>query len=225
MGYQWLSYPLNIADPGFPGEPTLSIEPSSSIDRGDMYNSAVVHLFNHFGTHFDAPKHFNQQGPSITELPLAYFIYSRPLLIDIPSQPGRLLLAEDFAPFMAEIAQADLLLIRTGLEKVRQESPEIYAKNGGAVSVEAAKYLIDHASHLKAIGFDFISLASPAYPAHGVEAHQVLLGMYQPSHYICIIEDMKLSQVNKAKLKKVLALPLRVEGVDSAQVTVLAEEV
>lgn len=66
-------------------------------------------------------------------------------------------------------------------------------------------------------------MASPANPEHGVEAHQVMLGMYKPA-FICIIEDMKLSQVNSETLMRVLAMPLLVKGIDSAQVTVLAEE-
>lgn len=34
---------------------------------------------------------------------------------------------------------------------------------------------------------------------------------------------MKLSKLNKKTLKRVLAMPLLVKGIDSAQVTVLAE--
>ncbi|SUC10634.1 putative ucyclase [Pasteurella canis] len=222
MTYQLLSYPLDVKDPGFPGEPTLTYDICTSTAQGDVYNSAIIHLFNHFGTHFDAPKHFNPNGLAITELPLTYFIYEKPLLIDLPKSAGSLIEPEDLAPYLMQIKQADCLLIRTGLEQLRAKDPQQYAANGGAVSIQAAKYLIDHASNLKAIGFDFISLASPANPDHGVEAHQVMLGMYK-ENFICIIEDMKLSQLDSKTLKRVLAMPLLVKGIDSAQVTVLAE--
>ncbi|MDO5054774.1 cyclase family protein [Pasteurella oralis] len=224
MNYQLLSYPLDVKDPGFPGEPTLTYDICTSTAQGDVYNSAIIHLFNHFGTHFDAPKHFNPNGLSITELPLTQFIYEKPLLIDVPKTAGTLIEPEDLEPYLAQIQQADGLFIRTGLEQLRVDDPQQYAANGGAVSIQAAKYLIDHASNLKAIGFDFISLASPANPDHGVEAHQVMLGMYK-DNFICIIEDMKLSQLNNKTLKRVLAMPLLVKGIDSAQVTVLAEGV
>lgn len=46
------------------------------------------------------------------------------------------------------------------LRALRSENPQQYAENGVAVSIQAAKFLIDYASNLKAIGFDFISLAS-----------------------------------------------------------------
>lgn len=222
MTYQLLSYPLDVKDPGFPGEPTLTYDICTSTAQGDVYNSAIIHLFNHFGTHFDAPKHFNPNGLAITELALTYFIYEKPLLIDLPKSAGSLIEPEDLAPYLMQIKQADCLLIRTGLEQLRAKDPQQYAANGGAVSIQAAKYLIDHASNLKAIGFDFISLASPANPDHGVEAHQVMLGMYK-ENFICIIEDMKLSQLDSKTLKRVLAMPLLVKGIDSAQVTVLAE--
>ncbi|MFA9498964.1 cyclase family protein [Mannheimia sp. E30BD] len=222
MTYQYLSYPLDVNDPGFPGEPTLSLETCTSTDKGDVYNSSKIHLFNHFGSHFDAPRHFNPNGVTITELPLSQFIYEKPLLLDIPKQSGQMIEPEDLQPHLAAIQQADLLLIRTGFEQLRKENPSEYAHNGGAVSIQCAEFLIKNVSNLKAIGFDFISLASPAHPDHGVKAHQVMLGMYS-SNFICIIEDLMLSEVNAEKLKKVFALPLRVKGVDSSQVTVLAE--
>ena len=222
MYYQYLSYPLDVNDPGFPGEPTLTLETCTSTDNGDVYNSSKIHLFNHFGTHFDAPRHFNPQGVSITQLPLDQFIYNKPLLLDIPKNTGEMIEPEDLQEYLASIQQADFLIIRTGLEKVRLQNPQEYAANGSAVSIQAAQYLIDNAANLKAIGFDFISLASPAHPEHGVKAHQIMLGMFS-ENFICIIEDMQLAHINKTDLQRVFALPLRVKGIDSSQVTVLAE--
>ncbi len=222
MYYQYLSYPLDVNDPGFPGEPTLTLETCTSTDNGDVYNSSKIHLFNHFGTHFDAPRHFNPQGVSITQLPLDQFIYNKPLLLDIPKNTGEMIEPEDLQEYLASIQQADFLIIRTGLEKVRLQNPQEYAANGSAVSIQAAQYLIDNAANLKAIGFDFISLASPAHPEHGVKAHQIMLGMFS-ENFICIIEDMQLAHINKTVLQRVFALPLRVKGIDSSQVTVLAE--
>ncbi|MDH3000581.1 cyclase [Chelonobacter oris] len=222
MQYQLLSYPLDIKDPGFPGEPTLSIENCTDTDKGDAYNSSKIHLFNHFGTHFDAPNHFNPQGKTISELPLEQFIYEKPLLLDIPKNETDLIEPDDISPFLSEIQQADCLIIRTGLEKVRYSNPQNYAAKGCAVSISAAQYLIDHAPNLKAIGFDFISLASPSNPEHGIKAHQIMLGMSN-ENFICIIEDMKLAHIDQYRLNKIFALPLLVKGIDSSQVTVLAE--
>lgn len=222
MQYHFLSHPLNVADSGFPGEPTLRIEKSTRIADGDAYNSSILHLFNHFGTHYDAPAHFNPNGPTISELPIEHFIYEHPLLIDLPKGEASLIEPADLAPYMARAAKADCLILRTGLETLRKRDPQTYAARGCAFSINAAQYLLDHAPHLKAVGFDFISLASPSHPDHGVKAHQILLGMYS-KHYICIIEDMALAHIDAYRLQRVIAMPLRVQGVDSAQVSILAE--
>ena len=222
MQYHFLSHPLNVADSGFPGEPTLRIEKSTRIADGDAYNSSILHLFNHFGTHYDAPAHFNPNGPTISELPIEHFIYEHPLLIDLPKGEASLIEPADLAPYMARAAKADCLILRTGLEALRKHDPQTYAARGCAFSINAAQYLLDHAPHLKAVGFDFISLASPSNAEHGVKAHQILLGMYS-KHYICIIEDMALAHIDAYRLQRVIAMPLRVQGVDSAQVSILAE--
>lgn len=222
MQYHFLSHPLNVADSGFPGEPTLRIEKSTRIADGDAYNSSILHLFNHFGTHYDAPAHFNPNGPTISELPIEHFIYEHPLLIDLPKGEASLIEPADLAPYMARAAKADCLILRTGLEALRKRDPQTYTARGCAFSINAAQYLLDHAPHLKAVGFDFISLASPSHPDHGVKAHQILLGMYS-KHYICIIEDMALAHIDAYRLQRVIAMPLRVQGVDSAQVSILAE--
>lgn len=222
MQYHFLSHPLNVADSGFPGEPTLRIEKSTRIADGDAYNSSILHLYNHFGTHYDAPAHFNPNGPTISELPIEHFIYEHPLLIDLPKSEASLIEPADLAPYMARAAKADCLILRTGLEALRKRDPQTYAARGSAFSINAAQYLLDHAPHLKAVGFDFISLASPSHPDHGVKAHQILLGMYS-KHYICIIEDMALAHIDAYRLQRVIAMPLRVQGVDSAQVSILAE--
>lgn len=219
--YTSLSYPLDVNDPGFPGEPTLTLQTCTSTDKGDVYNSSIIHLFNHFGTHFDAPRHFNPNGEPMADLPLSQFIYEKPLLIDVPKNCGEMVETEDLQPHLEAIQQADCLIIRTGLEKVRSENPLEYAKNGSAVSIQASQFLIDYCANLKAVGFDFISLASPSHPDHGVKAHQIMLGMFS-ENFICIIEDMKLAHLDKARLKHVYAMPLVVKGIDSGQVSILA---
>lgn len=221
MSYEFLSYPLDVNDPGFPGEPTLTIQKSTRIADGDAYNSSILHLFNHFGTHFDAPAHFNPNGQSIAELSIDHFIYERPLLVDLPKGKGSLIEPFDLEPLMSMARDADCLILRTGLEAVRKTNSQEYAANGCAFSIDGAQYLLDHAPHLKAVGFDFISLASPANAEHGVKAHQILLGKFS-QNYICIIEDMMLAHIDKERLKRVIAMPLRVKGVDSGQVSVLA---
>lgn len=74
---------------------------------------------------------------------------------------------------------------------------------------------------LKSIALDFVSLASYSDPADGDLAHQYMLGMYH-DHFICIIEDVNLSQAPSGRLISAAAIPLMIEGIDSSPVTMWA---
>ena len=56
--YVSLSYPLSETDPGWPGSPGMSLENLSSIAKGDVSETYLIKLFNHFGTHMDSPRPF-----------------------------------------------------------------------------------------------------------------------------------------------------------------------
>lgn len=82
--YKTLSYEISKDAPGWPDCPKIKIEPVNSIMTGDFFNAYNVKLFNHFGSHMDAPKHFREDGLSICELDWDRFIYDNPVLIHIP---------------------------------------------------------------------------------------------------------------------------------------------
>ena len=220
--YKRISYTLTTRDRAFPGAPTMHIQPFESMEKGDLLNTYQVTLFNHFGTHMDGPNHFNGNGRQLYEMELSRFIFERPLLIDIPEGEGEKVLAEDLLPYGEKIKEADLLLIRSGFGGMRQTDSKVYSERGPAVSSQAARYLVDHFPALKAIGMDWISLATPLDMEDGIRAHQILLGA-EGDGPILIIEDLDLRGLEDERLERVYALPLFVEGIDSAPVTVVAK--
>ena len=220
--YKRISYTLTTRDRAFPGAPTMHIQPFESMEKGDLLNTYQVTLFNHFGTHMDGPNHFNGNGRQLYEMELSRFIFERPLLIDIPKGEGEKVLAEDLLPYGEKIKEADLLLIRSGFGGMRQTDSKVYSERGPAVSSQAARYLVDHFPALKALGMDWISLATPLDMEDGIRAHQILLGA-EGDGPILIIEDLDLRGLEDERLERVYALPLFVEGIDSAPVTVVAK--
>jgi arylformamidase len=58
----------------WPGDPPLSIERYSSIERGDVANVSSVSMSLHTGTHMDAPLHYLRGGASIDQMPLSAVI-------------------------------------------------------------------------------------------------------------------------------------------------------
>lgn len=225
---QLISYPVRTDDPAWPGNPTISLEQYNSIAGGDVANTYNIHIFNHYGTHFDAPKHFYDKGLPIAALDFDRFFYEAPVILDIPKGPGEKITDEDLTPFAAQIGNCDLLMLRTGFSRMRTEDPHTYAYNGPAVGSSAAKYLMNHFTNIKAVALDFISLASYTDPTDGNLAHQYMLGTFH-DHYICIIEDVNLALLpardvlKTTPVKQAAAIPLLIEGVDSSPVTMWAE--
>ena len=219
-----ISYPIDTNAPGWPGNPAYQAESYTSIKEGAHANTFMLHLFNHFGTHMDAPNHFNDHGAKLHTFSIDSFFYDKPLLLDIPKGVREKITAADLACCAEEIRDADLLLIRTGFERYRTADPELYSGNGPSVSCEAAKYLMDHyAGSLKAIALDFLSLSCPADHEDGIEAHRWLCGNYCEGN-IFIIEDVKMSEIRAGRIKNAAAIPLFLTEVDSSPVTMWVEE-
>jgi len=220
----YLSYPLNPADLAWPGEPNLVIRQCTEIGVNDkLFNSFQLTLPNHAGTHYDAPNHFNANGPKISELPVDYFWFENIYVIDAPKKAKEGITKEDLSPHEDEIKQADLLLIKTGFAQVRRDHPKTYQMEGPFLYPEACRYMVDTFDNLKCVGFDFLSVGSPCNNL-AAESHQVLFGCHT-ENFITAIEDMNLMPLyeTQKKLKRVVAAPLRALGLDSGQVSVIGE--
>jgi arylformamidase len=217
-----LSYEIRSGAPGWPGNPTYTWEQLSSIADGEIANYGLLHLYNHFGSHLDAPNHFNDGGRKIAQVPLDRFVYERPYLVDLPKGDRELVTRPELEAHDDALLDADLLLVRTGWSGVRAQDPGRYSYEGPGVSPEACEYLIEQ-PHLKAIALDFLSLASyhRLHP-EGVLAHQILCGVGRADRYVIIIEDIDLSGY-PAETQRVYAIPLFPEEADSSPCTVFAE--
>jgi len=217
--YLQLSHHLSVDTPIPPGVPPIRFRHHSSMDRGDVSNLFVLEFSNHTGTHIDAPWHFVRDGLPISEFSLEEFVFERPLCVDISARDGQILGPADFEPHFAAISDCDLLLIRTGYARVRRTDPARYRTFAPGMSVEGAHYVAEKFPTLRAVGLDTVSLACMQHLEEGLEAHRVLLG--GKGRRFLIIEDMDLDH-DLSQLKRVFALPLFIDGVDSAPCTVMA---
>lgn len=220
--YQLLSYPIGSCVPAWPGSPQLSIEKKLQIANGDAANTAVFSMYNHTGTHFDAPNHYLPNGLPIGALGLDRFIFEEPLLLEIPKGPCGRVEVSDLEPYQSEIAGCSLLMIYTGFSRYRTEDPDLFEQKGPGIASQCAKWLVEQFPGLRAVAVDFVSLASYSDQEDGNETHRILLGG-KDGHFVCGIEDVNMVPVLGKRLKKVFALPLFVEGLDSAPVTIVAE--
>lgn len=224
MKFVFLSYKLDPTDGAWPGEPVLQVEPDAQIGKaGKPFNSVLSHLPNHFGTHFDAPKHFCPDGIAMHQLPIEYFAYTQDeiLLVDIPKAPREVVMHEDVLPYAEALTHKKLLLIRTGFEAYRSIHPECYINEGPSLHPELCRYLVENFNHLLCIGMDFLSIGSPCNDL-AVEAHRWLLGYYSEK-FITAIEDMSLSPLGNEAIQFITLGPSRIVGADSGQVSVMAQ--
>jgi kynurenine formamidase len=222
-----LSYEIRSEHPGWPGNPTYSYEQISSTERGDVANFGMLHLLGHFGSHLDAPNHFNPDGIKVAQVPLDRFVYEHPVLLDVPKDDTELVTIEEVEPHATALEHADLLLLRTGWSEIRKSEPARYAHEGPGVSPEACTYLIDTFPGLKAIALDCISVAAyRRIDPDGILSHQILCGVGRGDRYVLIIEDLDLAAYPAPPQEtptRVYAIPLFPEGTDSSPCTVFAE--
>src|SRR4051812_39036966 len=79
-----LSHHLSERTPFYSNLPKPKLDLLYDLRKGDTCNSFYLTTSNHAGTHVDAPRHFCQEGRSITEYHLSELVYSRPGLIHVP---------------------------------------------------------------------------------------------------------------------------------------------
>ena len=113
----------------------------------------------------DGPAHFNPDGPRLMELPMEYFCFDRVAAADVPKGPGEGIVPEDLKLWEEAIRAADLLLLKTGLCKIRDTQPRVYEAQGAFLTPEVCRYLVETFPDLKAIGLDFLSVGDARQPA------------------------------------------------------------
>jgi len=224
MSWIYLSHTLDEETPLYNDSGVVLLERKRKILKGDSCNSTDLSLPAHSGTHMDAPYHFDPEGKTLDLYPPDYWFCSKPFVIEIPLDFGKLLGYQVIKNDLEEVPKdCDILLIKTGAEKFRDHPLKDYSKKGIGITEELAKWIRDNLN-IKFLGFDFISLSSPLKRKEGRLAHIALLSQHvSKKDPILILEDLSLNTL-KSCPKKVLAVPLIFKDSDGAMTTVLAKK-
>ena len=151
----------------YPGDPQPTSERVVSIDKGDEYNMSTLSMCVHNGTHIDAPFHFLNDGNTVEQIPLEYFVGT------------------------CYVVQRDGELTASDAESIMLEAKEHNAAEriliGGNVTVtaEAAKVFADNG--IKLIGNEGVSIGPLDAP---MEVHKILL-----SANVVLLEGIVLKDV------------------------------
>ena len=171
----------------YPGDPKPAFERVVSIDKGDVYNMSTLSMCVHNGTHIDAPYHFLNEGNTVEQIPLEYFVGT------------------------CYVVQRDGELTARDAQNIMREAKEHNAFEriliGGNVTVttEAAKVFAE--CGIKLIGNEGLSIGPVEAP---MEVHKILL-----SANVVLLEGIVLKDVPEG-VYFLNAAPLNLAKLDGA---------
>ena len=214
-----ISYPLEKQSPLYPGSPEVSFNPVRSIANNDSANTSMFSFGNHSGTHIDVPLHFCDNGFSVAEILKAGNVISPAICIDIAKEPNSYICKSDLEPFEEQIHDIEVLLIRTGFFRYRQDQSDVYTTSHPWIHPDVPKYLREICPRLKVVGIDTISISNPSHRNEGRAAHREFLCGEFP---LLLLEDVDLSDPRLVGNRFGLHIyPWIVDEVDATPATVL----
>ena len=171
----------------YPGDPSPIAEKVVSIDAGDVYNMSTLFMCVHNGTHIDAPYHFLNDGNTVEQIPLEYFVGTCYVV-----QRNGELTASDAQNIMLEA-------------KAHNATERILIGGNVIVTAEAAKVFADN--DIKLIGNEGVSIGPVDAP---MEVHKILL-----SAKVVLLEGIVLKDVPEG-VYFLNAAPLNLAKLDGA---------
>lgn len=228
--YLRISYNLTEDTPVHPDLAKITITPKNQIKEGDDYNTSVITVENHSGTHVDAPAHFTKDGRPIFAYDPNELTFHRPVIVDCPKNADELIREEDISPALKQYNKKDILgidcvLIHTGFGKYRETDTEKYLTKNPGISPEAVSYLRSQLPELACLAIDTVSMSRYGRMEEMIRVHQTAFRKEENlGKPLLFVEDLNLQTLQKEMvLEEVLVIPWQVEGIDSAPCTVLVK--
>lgn len=210
-----LSHIIDEETPTYGNRDKFIIEENSRISNGESANSSKwIFTTNHLGTHIDMPKHFFDNGQTLTDVPVDFWVSDKVQLIDVPCVNAKLIEIDDIREHVN--METEILLIRTGYEKYRKLDK--YWKDNPGLSASLGIWLREKRPNIRIVGFDFISLTSWKYRNEGKKSHKAFLNLNVEGNPICVIEDMKLQNI-KIPLNRIVISPIFILNSNGSPVT------
>lgn len=219
-----LSYPYTEHMPVFPGTPQDQFVFTHQMEEGAHCNKGYFVHYTHNGSHVDAPFHFHSKGKTIESIPIDRFVYKKPHIIAEKLSKSELISIDLIQKNIKEIKLADIILFYTGYSRYR-DNTEIFLDDFPTMSLEAARYIREQLTNIKAIAIDVISIESiVTAPLTKNIVHKTLLDedLYS-TRSLLIYEDINIEKMIDKKIKQIYAFPLRLKGMDASPVNMVAE--
>jgi kynurenine formamidase len=198
--------------PTFPGSPQPSFVQDKNI-KNDGYNSELLFLSSHTGTHLDAPYHFQEKGEKIHEISLKRLVSSA-ILVKSRKKGDQPITKTDIQKFEkkhGKIPSGSTVIFWTGWQKMIKNI-SYFIRNPG-LSTAAAKYLVSKKINLVGTDSPSIDLGKDKrFPVHHIFSKNNIL----------IVENLtNLEKIRSSKFHFVV-LPLKLKGATGSPVRAIA---
>lgn len=185
--------------PVWPGDQPFDPQWNARLSEGSSVNLGSVTMSLHTGTHTDAPLHVADGVPSIDECPLSAYV-GPAIVIDYPTKGAIPASAIDGV----DVQETPRVLFRTR----SVPAPNVWEEEVGYISSELARRLSEEGAVL--VGVDTPSVDH--VDSKTLETHHTQFGGGMMN-----LENLKLDHVQPRKYQ-LIALPLRIEGMDGSPV-------
>lgn len=198
----------------FPGSPQPHFIKWSKLDI-QGYDSEVMFMSTHTGTHVDAPSHFKPDLASIDRISVDRLVCSA-VLIRTEKHAGQLIEPQDLGN--QKIMQGDAIVIATGWEK--HAASRNYMTENPGLSKEAARYLAK--KKVNAVAIDCPSIDSGTdsrFTAHNLLLQNNILVVEN----LCNLDRIASRSSSRSSNKFTLIIsPLKLGGATGSPARVLA---
>jgi kynurenine formamidase len=185
--------------------------PWKKFEKGDPFNTYMILVFEHAGTHVDAPIHLGGiDGPTIDEIPLDSWMGEAYVLDFTHKKEKEYAMVNEVKKWEKDnsaISEGSVVLFYFGWDKNWTTDygveNQIYLKNNPGISEGVAEYLV--MKKVKIVGGDIPTIDSDADPLE--KAHRILL----PSG-VHIIENLSNLCALPPTGSFVVANPLKIKG-------------
>ncbi len=180
------------------------------------WNSRMLHLYSHAGTHMDAPLHFAAGDGTIDRIPLEHCFVPAWVIELTGIKPKELITVGHLGAVADKVRPDDGLLFKTGWSKYIDQ-PRYYRDSFPRVSQELAEWCVER--RIRLLGIEPPSVADVNSLEEITLIHRILL-----TRSIIIVEG--LTNLTALREERVLfgALPLKIEGGDGSPCRAFAVE-
>jgi len=173
-------------------------------------------MLTHTATHIDAPVHYIEGGKSLDEIPINVFVGDAVVATMFHKAPKGRITAEDLEKAVGlKVREGDALIIRTGWTTRMHGKPE-YFTDSPVLTKDAAEWIVEKKIRMVVIDFQTDTMEEVGSTA---PIHRTLL-----SNGVLIVEYVTSTELITKDRVKLIALPLKIRGIEAAPARVLIEE-